>query len=49
MLKRDLPKLLDLTAREVARLLTAERVGVFLWYRYTNELWSIVVLGSESL
>jgi Nif-specific regulatory protein len=47
--ERDLPKLLDLMAREVARLLSAERASVFLWDRATDELWSLVALGSEPL
>jgi GAF domain len=47
--ERDLPKLLDLMAREVARLLAAERASVFLWDRATDELWSLVALGSEPL
>jgi Nif-specific regulatory protein len=47
--ERDLPKLLDLMAREVARLLAAERASVFLWDRSTDELWSLVALGSEPL
>ena len=36
--ERDLPKLLDLMAREVARLLAAGRASVFLWDRSTDEL-----------
>src|SRR5919108_4112138 len=47
--ERDLPKLLDLMAREVARLLVAERASVFLLDRSTDELWSLVALGSEPL
>ena len=47
--ERHLPKLLDLMAREVARLLGAERASVFLWDRSTDELWSLVALGSEPL
>lgn len=47
--ERDLPRLLDLMAREVARLLAAERASVFLWDRSTDELWSIVALSSEPL
>src|SRR5919109_4698908 len=47
--ERDLPRLLDLMAREVARLLAAERASVFLWDRSTDELWSLVALGSEPL
>jgi Nif-specific regulatory protein len=45
--ERDLATLLDLMAREVARLLEAERASVFLWDRSTDELWSLVALGSE--
>ena len=47
--ERDLPRLLDLMAREVARLLLAERASVFIWDRSTDELWSLVALGSEPL
>jgi Nif-specific regulatory protein len=47
--ERDLATLLDLMAREVARLLDAERASVFLWDRATDELWSLVALGSEPL
>jgi hypothetical protein len=47
--ERDLPRLLDLMAREVARLLAAERASVFLWDRPTDELWSLVALESEPL
>ena len=47
--EHDLPTLLDLMAREVARLLAAERASVFLWDRTTDELWSLVALGSEPL
>jgi GAF domain len=47
--EHDLPRLLDLTARGVARLLAAERASVFLWDRTTDELWSLVALGSEPL
>ena len=47
--ERDLPRLLDLMAREVARLLAAERASVFLWDRSTDELWSLVALESEPL
>jgi Nif-specific regulatory protein len=47
--ERDLSRLLDLMAREVARLLAAERASVFLWDRSTDELWSLVALGSEPL
>lgn len=47
--ERDLPRLLDLMAREVARLLVAERASVFLWDRFTDELWFLVALGSEPL
>jgi Nif-specific regulatory protein len=47
--ERDLPRLLDLMAREVARLLAAERASVFLWDRSTDELWSLIALGSEPL
>jgi Nif-specific regulatory protein len=47
--ERDLPTLLDLMAREVARLLDAERASVFLWDRVTDELWSLVALDSEPL
>jgi Nif-specific regulatory protein len=45
----DLPRLLDLMAREVARILAAERASVFIWDRSTDELWSLVALGSEPL
>ncbi len=47
--ERDLPRLLDLMAREVARLVAAERASVFLWDRSTDELWSLVALESEPL
>ena len=36
--EHDLPTLLDLMTREVARLLAAERASVFLWNRTTDEL-----------
>lgn len=36
-------------AREVARLLAAERASVFLWDRSTDELWSLVAFESEPL
>ncbi|HXH10515.1 MAG TPA: sigma-54-dependent Fis family transcriptional regulator [Alphaproteobacteria bacterium] len=47
--ERDLATLLDLMAREVARLLDAERASVFLLDRSSGELWSLVALGSEPL
>jgi Nif-specific regulatory protein len=47
--ERDLPALLDLLAREVTRIVEADRASIFLldWERL--ELWSIVALDSEPI
>jgi hypothetical protein len=47
--ERDLPRILGLMGREVGRVLAAERASAFLRDRSTDELWSIVALGSEPL
>ena len=47
--ERDLASLFDLTAREAARLMDAERASVFLLDRERLELWSLVALGSEPI
>src|SRR6266550_6186650 len=46
---RDLGALLDLVAREAARLLDADRASIFLLDREKMELWSKVALGSEEI
>src|ERR1700704_7185221 len=46
---RDLGALLDLVAREAARLLDADRASIFLLDRERNELWSKVALGSDDI
>jgi Nif-specific regulatory protein len=46
---RDLGTLLDLVAREAARLVDAERASIFLLDREKMELWSKVALGSEEI
>jgi Nif-specific regulatory protein len=47
--ERDLPTLLDLLAREAARLLGAERASIFLLDRERMELETHVALGSEPI
>lgn len=47
--ERDLTALLDLIAREAARLLQADRSSIFLLDREKRELWSKVALGSEEI
>jgi Nif-specific regulatory protein len=47
--ERNLEVLLDLIAREAARLMAAERASIFLLDADRNELWSQVALGSEPL
>jgi Nif-specific regulatory protein len=44
---KDLAVLLDLIAREAARLLEADRASIFLLDREKHELWSKIALGSE--
>src|ERR1700681_3161515 len=46
---RDLGALLDLVAREAARLLDADRASIFLLDREKMELWSKVALGSDDI
>ncbi|MCZ6906844.1 MAG: GAF domain-containing protein, partial [Deltaproteobacteria bacterium] len=46
---RDLSALLDLIAREAARLMEADRASIFLLDRDKGELWSKVALGSEEI
>src|SRR5580704_13430397 len=46
---RDLDTLLDLVAREAARLLEADRASIFLLDREKMELWSKVALGSDEI
>ncbi len=46
---RDLGPLLDLVAREAARLLDADRASIFLLDREKMELWSKVALGSDEI
>jgi Nif-specific regulatory protein len=45
----NLAAVLDLIAREAAKLLTADRVSIFLLDREKNELWSQVALGSPPI
>jgi len=45
----NLAALLDLIAQEAAKLLTADRVSIFLLDRTKGELWSQVALGSQPL
>ncbi|MEE8301073.1 MAG: sigma-54-dependent Fis family transcriptional regulator [Candidatus Tectomicrobia bacterium] len=47
--ERDLSTLLELIAREAARLMGAERASIFLLDQETHELWSQVALGSEPI
>src|SRR5215813_890018 len=47
--ERDLGALLDLVAREAARLLEADRASIFLLDRRSMELWSKVALGSDEI
>ena len=47
--ERDLSVLLDLIAREAARLLDADRASIFLLDRDKQELWSKVALGSQEV
>ncbi len=44
--KRDPALLLDLLAREAARLVEADRSSIFLLDKYKRELWSWVALES---
>ena len=46
---RDLGALLDLVAREAARLLEADRASIFLLDREKMVLWSKVALGSDDI
>ena len=46
---KDLGTLLDLVAREAARLLDADRASIFLLDREKMELWSKVALGSDEI
>ena len=46
---RDPAGLLDLIAREAARLVEADRASIFLLDREKRELWSSVALGSEEI
>ena len=45
----NLAALLDLIAREAAKLLTADRASIFLLDREKGELWSQVALGSNPI
>src|SRR5713226_5899511 len=45
----SLAALLDLIAREAAKLLTADRASIFLLDREKDELWSQVALGSNPI
>ncbi len=47
--EHHLPVLLDLIARDTARLLEADRASIFLLDRLKGELWSQVALGSEPI
>ena len=47
--ERDLAALLDLIARESARLLGADRSTIFLLDKKKKQLWSWVALGSEEI
>jgi Nif-specific regulatory protein len=47
--ERDLAALLDLIAREAARLMAADRASIFLLDREKGELWSQVALGSQPI
>jgi Nif-specific regulatory protein len=47
--EHDLTALLDLVAREAARLLHAERATIFLLDAGRQELWSKVALGSDEI
>jgi Nif-specific regulatory protein len=47
--ERDLSVLLDLIAREAARLLDADRASIFLLDQDRRELWSKIALGSEEV
>jgi len=47
--ERDLGALLDLIAREAARLVDADRSTIFLYDRERNELWSKVAIGSDDI
>lgn len=46
---RNLSALLDLIAREAARLMEADRASIFLLDREKQEMWSKVALGSETV
>jgi Nif-specific regulatory protein len=47
--ERDLSTLLELIAREAARLMGAERASIFLLDQKTHELWTQVALGSAPI
>jgi Nif-specific regulatory protein len=47
--ERDLPALLNLIAREAARLMEADRASIFLLDREKQELWSIVTLDGTQI
>src|SRR5262245_14306011 len=47
--ERNLGALLDLVAREAARLLDADRASIFLLDREHMELWSKIALGSDDI
>jgi Nif-specific regulatory protein len=47
--ERDLTALLELIAREAARLTGADRASIFLLDRDKHELWSHVALGSDPI
>src|SRR5262245_30003231 len=47
--ERDLNALLEVVAREAARLLSAERASIFLWRPETGEVWSQVALGCDPI
>ena len=47
--ERDLAALLDLIAREAARLLGADRSTIFLLDKKKKQLWSWVALESEEI
>ena len=47
--ERDLGALLDLIAREAARLVEADRSTIFILDRERNELWSKVAIGSDEI
>lgn len=47
--ERDLPALLNLIAREAAKLMVADRASIFLLDREKLELWSIVTLDGTQI